>query len=217
MKTLTVPFIEEVEKVPFGELETLLELHGVRQSLDSAPWSQFPYRPIAAFSAAASRTHLLVRFFVRGLGLKALFSQTNEPVWQDSCVEVFIGDHDGEGYRNFEMNCIGTLLSAHQRSRGVDVVRITQEEAAQVIRHTSLEPAPFPEKEGIHQWSASIAIPFSLLGYEERPSQLKANFYKCADGSRWPHYVSWAPIGTPKPDFHRPEFFGTLILEQPTK
>ena len=25
-----------------------------------------------------------------------------------------------------------------------------------------------------------------------------------------PHYLSWMPIDTPKPDFHRPEFFGKI-------
>lgn len=214
MKTVYIPFIEGLENLDLQQLEQRLELHGVRQAVDCVGWpQQFPYKPIVAFDAAASNTHLFVRFFVRGLGLKALFDKTNDPVWQDSCVEVFIADHDGNGYRNFEMNCIGTLLSAHQKARGVDVVRITDDEAAQVIRLTSLEPQTFDEKEGIHQWSAAIGIPFSLLGYTARPQSLKANFYKCADGSRWPHYVSWAPIDTPKPDFHRPEFFGTLFLK----
>ena len=216
MKNLLVPFVEGLESMSLEELAQTLELKGARQPVAHVAWSEFPYAPIVSFNIAASQTHLFVLFFVRGLGLKALFGETNEPVWQDSCVEVFIADPDGCGYRNFEMNCIGTLLSAHQKARGKDVVRITPEQAAQVIRLTSLEYETFPEKEGLHEWSAAIGIPFSLLGCEERPRELKANFYKCADGSSLPHYVSWAPIDTPKPDFHRPEFFGTLTFEQPT-
>jgi hypothetical protein len=42
---------------------------------------------------------------------------------------------------------------------------------------------------------------------------LRANFYKCADNTRIPHYVSWNPIEVASPDFHRPEFFGELLLE----
>lgn len=217
MKTVKIPFIENLETMTFEELSDTLELHGARQYVDSAAWAEYPYRPVTVFDAAASRTHLFVRFFVRGLGLKALYANDNEPVWQDSCVEVFIGDTDGGGYRNFEMNCIGTLLSAHQQARGVDVVRITAEDAAKVIRHTSLTRETFTEKEGVHEWSAAIGIPFALLGIGGRPETLRANFYKCADGSRWMHYVSWSPISTPKPDFHRPEFFGTLIFEQPNE
>ena len=36
-----------------------------------------------------------------------------------------------------------------------------------------------------------------------------------ADGTILPHYLSWNPIETPKPDFHRPEFFGELKLQEP--
>ena len=217
MKSIIVPRIEGLEQMTFDELSQALEYGGTRQAVDCAPWpDQYPYKPIAVFDTAASDTHLFVRFFVRGFGLKALYADDNEPVWQDSCVETFIADRDGRGYRNFEMNCIGTLLSAHQLGRGIETVRLDAAQLSQVIRHTSLERCTFAEKEGIHQWSVAMGIPFTLLGYAagERPERLRANFYKCADGSARPHYVSWAPIETAKPDFHRPEFFGELILKQ---
>ena len=38
----------------------------------------------------------------------------------------------------------------------------------------------------------------------------RANFYKCGDMLSVPHYVTWNPVGTPKPDYHRPEYFGEL-------
>lgn len=216
MKSITVPRIAGVEKMTFEELSRHLEYEGSRHAIECTPWPEaFPYKPITVFDIAASDTHLFVRFFVRGFGLKALYDTDNDPVWQDSCVETFIADTDGNGYRNFEMNCIGTLLSAHQRGRGIDTVRLTPEQAAQVIRHSTLERKPFPEKEGIYEWSVAMGIPFTLLGFAEgeRPKTLRANFYKCADGSAKPHYVSWSPIETPKPDFHRPEFFGELIFQ----
>jgi Carbohydrate-binding family 9 len=28
-----------------------------------------------------------------------------------------------------------------------------------------------------------------------------------------PHFVAWSNIETPKPDFHRPDFFGKLVFE----
>ncbi|MBR3931598.1 MAG: hypothetical protein IKJ46_03350, partial [Tidjanibacter sp.] len=28
------------------------------------------------------------------------------------------------------------------------------------------------------------------------------------------HFVSWSPIGVEQPDFHRPEWFGELVLEK---
>ncbi len=43
--------------------------------------------------------------------------------------------------------------------------------------------------------------------------RLRANFYCCGDLTPRPCYAAWSPVLTPAPDFHRPEFFGTLILE----
>ena len=67
---------------------------------------------------------------------------------------------------------------------------------------------------GIWNWRVTVVIPFSLIGVdpENLPERLRANFYKCGDETAHPHFLSWSPIGTPSPDFHRPEFFGELIL-----
>lgn len=211
MKT-RVPYIAGLGKMHFDELCDAMETKGRREYVAHAPWPEFPYKPITAVDLAADDDYLFARFFVRGLGLKAEFTRTNEPVWQDSCVEIFIGDRDGEGYHNFEVNSIGTLLSAHQKGRGVDVTPISEEDARSVIRMTSERSAAHAEKDGIHEWTAVVGIPFSLLGYNGRPASLRVNFYKCADGSRWPHYVSWAPIESPSPDFHRPEFFKEIFF-----
>jgi hypothetical protein len=53
------------------------------------------------------------------------------------------------------------------------------------------------------------AFPIKL----EAGATLRANFYKCGDELQVPHFLSWNPIGVETPDFHRPEFFGKLVLE----
>jgi hypothetical protein len=35
------------------------------------------------------------------------------------------------------------------------------------------------------------------------------------EGTSPRHYLAWSPPRTPKPDFHVPEAFGTLILDPP--
>ena len=57
-------------------------------------------------------------------------------------------------------------------------------------------------------------IPLSILGLDtdHKPEKLLGNFYKCGDATEMPHYLSWNPIQTERPDFHRPEFFGELYL-----
>ena len=60
----------------------------------------------------------------------------------------------------------------------------------------------------------TVLIPFELVGVdpENLPEKLRATFYKCGDKTAHPHFLSWNPVGTPAPDFHRPDFFGELIL-----
>ena len=57
-------------------------------------------------------------------------------------------------------------------------------------------------------------IPFRLIGIDagHLPARIRANFYKCGDKTAHPHFLSWSPVSTEKPDFHRPEFFGELYL-----
>jgi hypothetical protein len=84
----------------------------------------------------------------------------------------------------------------------------------QIKRYASLGNEPFEEKKGNFNWTLTVDIPFSLLGIDAHnlPASIKANFYKCGDETSVPHYVSWNPIEVENPDFHRPEFFGELVM-----
>ena len=42
---------------------------------------------------------------------------------------------------------------------------------------------------------------------------VKGNVYKCGDMLPHPHFLSFFPINLPKPDFHRPDFFGDVVFE----
>jgi hypothetical protein len=75
-----------------------------------------------------------------------------------------------------------------------------------------LGSSPIEKAEG-GAWWLEMEVPFALLGAEGTPNTLRANLYKCGDLLRTPHYLSWSPIEAAKPDFHRPEQFGTLIIK----
>jgi hypothetical protein len=75
---------------------------------------------------------------------------------------------------------------------------------------------PFQEREAQTPWKAWIKIPYELLGTDLKGLKeqgFKCNFYKCGDHLSKPHHLSWKPIETPEPDFHRPEFFKTLHIQ----
>ena len=68
---------------------------------------------------------------------------------------------------------------------------------------------------GAHAWEVTVAIPWTTMGYEagKLPTSLRANLYKCGDKTPHPHFLSWAPIEEAQPAFHRPQFFGELLLQ----
>lgn len=96
-----------------------------------------------------------------------------------------------------------------------DGTPLSDQELARVERYASCGTKPFNEVEGLFSWNLVVAIPLDLIGlhYEGKPIEMRGNFYKCADLTASPHFLSWAPIDTPQPDFHRPEFFRPITLE----
>lgn len=72
--------------------------------------------------------------------------------------------------------------------------------------------------QGIFAWELLVSIPFDLIGVnpESLPEKLYANFYKCADNSSLPHYLSWSPIETENPVFTDPNFLERYTLDDKT-
>jgi hypothetical protein len=111
------------------------------------------------------------------------------------------------------LTCIGSLLASKRQSR-LESTLIPAEELKRVIRHSSLEHREWDASGEIFSWTVAMLIPFDLIGIDSNdlPVSVRGNFYKCGDLTAHPHFLSWNPIDTPKPDFHRPEFFGELIF-----
>ena len=213
-KTLTIPKIDKIESFYAENVIDLLENKGQRCIIDSINWEkQFPYHPLSSFTIAHDGKYIYIDFFVRCNYLKAENYENNSPVSQDSCVEFFVAPKGDNHYWNFEFNCIGTTNASHRTERK-NPTRLTDDEISQIIRYASCGNKPFQELEGIFSWNLLVAIPLSLIGveYNNSPIKMKGNFYKCASGCTQPHYMSWNPIYTENPDFHRQEFFGNIIL-----
>ena len=213
-KKLKVPVILNLDQVTMGSVAHFMEEQATRQSIEYANWEQdFPYKPISAFGIARTEKYLYISYFVRGNCLRAVNSKNNSSVWEDSCVEFFAQIPGEKEYYNFEFNCIGTCLAAKRRSRD-EAVPFSDEQIAQIKRFSSVGDRPFEEMHGLFAWELVVAIPFSLLGLDgsNLPEKINANFYKCADATSLPHYLSWSPIDLPAPNFHCPEFFGEIYL-----
>jgi hypothetical protein len=133
-------------------------------------------------------------------------------VCADSCVELFFipGEDTATGYFNLEVNCGGAMLFNHQFARGD---RVSEADCARIELAHSLPRRVDPEIAEPITWTVEYRLPFAVLGPTDVPApgvRWRANFYKCADGTSHPHWLTWAPVDRPAPDFHVPECFGTL-------
>ncbi|MBP1640580.1 MAG: hypothetical protein H6Q17_2163 [Bacteroidetes bacterium] len=212
MKIIDVPYTSRLDSASIEVASDILEEEGSAGSIESVNWPlRYPYKPLTSFYIARSEDAIFIKYAVNGNVLCAVYSKDQDPVWKDSCVEFFCKRADQEGYMNFEFNCIGACYSAKHVTRQESTKR-TPEELNQILRFPSIGTKAFQEMEGNFEWELTVAIPFALLGIDSHhlPEKILGNFYKCADDTAFQHYLSWNPILTPNPDFHRPEFFGEL-------
>lgn len=182
-------------------------------SIDTVNWSAYPYRPKAKFRIAHTGNTILLHFKVNEEAVRAKYGRDNESVWTDSCVEFFCKPTPEGAYYNLECNCIGTLLiGAGPAREGRE--RASAEVTGAVQRWASLGNEPFETLCEPTTWEVALIVPCSVFFKDEIVTldgmKVKANFYKCGDELPTPHFLSWNPIDAPKPDFHRPDFFGDL-------
>jgi len=208
--TLNVPLIDS------QNLDSALELQGARFDVACVNWPEaFPYAPLCCGRVARTRDALVVDFRVSGLDLRVQNTRDNGRQWEDSCVEVFIQDPSKADYYNFEINALGKVLACIGPDRNNRVPR-PEEEMKEILRFAQNDNTAQPAKdlEGVQSWRVCVVIPFRLIGLdpEKLPRSIRANFYKCGDLTAHPHFLSWAPVGTPAPDFHRPDYFGELLF-----
>ena len=160
-------------------------------------------------------------FRVEDRYVKAVHNQNQDPVCKDSCVEFFFSPENNikDGYFNLEMNCGGTMLFNHQIKRQTDVVLIRDSDIQKIKVAHSLPQIIEQEIDKKTTWVVEYRIPFSILSSYQiftKPKTgtvWKANFYKCGDRTSHPHWLTWAPVDYPKPNFHLPEYFGTLEFQ----
>jgi hypothetical protein len=213
MKSLDIPYLPALDVLDLSSVGFLLENKSRRIYMDVINWDEYSYLPVVAVDVARSDLSLYIRFFVKGNSLKAVYLDDGSPVHEDSCVEFFMKKTDEDSYMNFEFNCIGTCDASRRTSRDKKA-SLSKKEYSQIRRYSSLERKEIREKKGVHWWELAVAIPLRLMGLDpgDLPEKILGNFYKCADETDSPHYVSWNPVDTPAPDFHRPDFFGKLFF-----
>jgi hypothetical protein len=212
--------IAEIQKLELNsdypsleEISGRMDRQNGRLMIDTINWKGYDYKPDVALALAYSDHEIFLKYYVTENFFKAEKTESNQMVCEDSCVEFFVSPEDDGIYYNLEFNAIGTCLlgtgtdRASSRRANPDVI-------SKIRRLTTAGSEPVSEKKGEYRWMITIAIPFDVFFHHQiadlKGKVFRANFYKCGDKLTVPHYVTWNPVGTEKPDYHQPEHFGLL-------
>ena len=128
----------------------------------------------------------------------------------DSCLEFFLSPEEGDKrYFNIEFNPLGSVYFGIATSIA-DLTRLIPESGHEFSPEVSYT------EDG---WYVTYRIPAGLIRRFFPDFQLvsgkrlRGNFFKCGDRTVSPHFLSWNPVTSDKPDFHRSVDFGQLILK----
>ena len=143
-----------------------------------------------------------------------------ESVCRDSCVEFFFipGTDISKGYFNVEMNCGGNMLF-HYQTVPLQGKEIAKADCDQVQVYHQLPSRIDPEIAEPTTWIVAYKLPVDILKKYSPVSQPApgvvwlANFYKCADSTSHPHWLTWSKVDRPQPNFHVPENFTQITFQ----
>ncbi len=128
----------------------------------------------------------------------------NDVIFEDSCMEFFFVPNTYEdAYLNIEVNPAAIARVGKGPGR-------PDRELLNFKGKIEIETSVIGE-EG---WSVMAFVPYSFLleHYTSCDKEMRANFYKCGSKTVIRHYAAWNKVETPTPDYHRPEYFGRIIL-----
>ncbi len=180
------------------------------------------HRPKISAKLAWDANALYIIFHVEDRYVRAVAKKYQDPVCRDSCVEFFFtpGSNLGSSYFNIEINCGGTMLF-WWHPEGNKAIPVAKKDCDRIeIAHT-LPKIVIPEIETRTTWTLEYRLPFAVVkkycpdACNPAPDVIwKANFYKCADSTSHPHWLTWSFVDHPTPQFHLPKYFGNLTFEK---
>ena len=178
-----------------------------KADLDNYNFSPSKGYPSTEVRGVFSEEGLTLRYLSneRPSDILARYHGQNEPVCMDSCVEFFFNPlpEKDDRYMNIELSAGGGML-----------IGLGKERKGRVRPPFDLNDFEVETEILEDGWSAKFFLPFSFVKsfFGDFSSQFKGNFYKCGDETACVHYGKWNLVDVPRPDYHRPEFFGELYL-----
>lgn len=196
-------------EIPF--IEDACMDHLPKMSIGYDPWPQYPHQVKAAFAIAHRGNEIILKYYIEEAHVRAA-AVANGDVHKDSCVELFIAFGDDPDYYNLEFNCIGWSKTGYGPNR--DSRTPLSVAAVNAIITTTNIRSRLVERERTFAWELTIVLPAAVFCYHKISSfsgvKAKANFYKCGDDMPAPHFLTWRPVHSATPDFHRREDFADI-------
>lgn len=171
-------------------------------------------------------THVYVHFRVEDQHVQSLYTNYQDNVCRDSCVEFFFQPRPDKSYFNFEINCGGAMLLYYMENPGRQpngtfkkYIPLPWELGKQVRIYHSMPRATPTIIHTPMTWQIEAAIPLSIMTpyvgeiSTEVGTKWQANLYKCGGDRKHDNYASWSPM-TGGLNFHQPQFFGDLIVSE---
>ncbi|MEO5998721.1 MAG: carbohydrate-binding family 9-like protein [Chitinophagaceae bacterium] len=213
------------------EVRRLKQTMRIDANWDKAPWQTVKpleiknfmgvipsFKPTVEAKIMYDDNNVYVIFRVKDRFVHSLVQEYNGNVSGDACVEFFFAPDAGLPLRyfNLEINAGGTPLLFYVTNPWTDFTKLDSNDIKKIEIAHSLPGIVDPEIKELVTWTIEYRIPFSMLqkfSNVTRPTRgttWKANLYKTASQSTNKHWITWSPVDNPKPNFHLPQFFGTL-------
>ena len=187
-----------------------------RADVDSYVWggaerAYKTYGQLAYAKTGDENTGLYIHLFCEEKHPVSKEKKLDGMVCMDSCMEFFFGMREAGSedihYLNIESNSLGVTFMSFGEGRYGRVFL----DALGIARF------PVSVNIGADGWEVFVFVPeeslkkvFGLSEINEN-TEVRGNFYKCDENANAP-FGSWAPIVAPAPDFHRPEYFGKIVM-----
>lgn len=224
-----IPNDDEAGTVPTYAVSRVAAPPAIDANWDKTPWKTIrpvhlrrhmgdkpAHMPKTQAKVAYDDAALYVIFRVEDRYVRSVMTKNQAAVCKDSCVEFFFSPAPAlpNEYFNLELNCGGTMYFAYHGAN--TETKLPQGDMGDLSIAHSMPSVVEPEIVNPVTWTIEYRLPLDILKRHSPIAQpargvaWRANFYKCADLTSHPHWLTWAPVDYPKPCFHLPAFFGML-------
>ena len=208
----------DVTDIHAADIPSLFASEKVRyNTVSTLNWrDQFPYLPQVDFAIAHNGRSLLIHYRVTEKRTIGTMENDLDALYKNSCCEFFCMEKGDDLYYNIESNCLGYILMECGTERA-DRETSTLENLAEIDRWASLGRKSVGIIDSETHWELALVVPADVF-WRHNFSTLSgrtflANIYNCVGGGDDRQYVTWYPVDTSSPDFHRPEFFHPIYFK----